>query len=460
MNLEDLKRQAAQALGFDRLNAMQEALTDAAIAGKDLLLLSPTGTGKTVAYLLPIVYFAQAAEASGFRRALVIVPSRELAQQIADVWQRMHTGLRVVGCYGGHDPRIEQQSLAATPAATLIVGTPGRLLDHIRRGHLATGDITHLILDEYDKSLELGFDDDMKAIVASLASVRQRILTSATHAMPVAKYLGIRRFEMLDFLPKASDTATPDAAAPDAAFGGRITLRQVKSPIADKLDTLLRLLCALPDDAQAIVFSNYRESSERIAHFLHDHGIANALYHGGLDQPVRDKALIRFRGGSIRVLVSTDLASRGLDIPDVEHIIHYHLPTSEEAFTHRNGRTARAGSDGTAYLIIGPEEYLPDFLHEEPQYFTLPKQERPFAAPQWATLYVGRGKREKISKGDVLGFFTQNGGVTAAQIGRIDVLEHSAYVAIRRDVAADVAERVRGLKIKGEKTHYLIVTGC
>lgn len=474
MNLRNLKQDAVQAMGFDRLNVMQETLADVAITGKDILLLSPTGTGKTVAFLLPLIWFAQNGNDTGFRQALVLVPSRELAQQIADVFQRLRTGLRAVCCYGGHDYRIEQQALASRPAPALIIGTVGRIKDHIEHGRIMTDSITHLVLDEYDKSLELGFEEDMKAIVGSLPALRQHIMTSATHAMPVAKYLGIQRFEMIDFLPKSpqsenerscatgnrNSSATASPCQERTVAIGKLEIRQVKSPIADKLDTLLRLLCALPQEAQAIVFSNYRESSERISHFLSDQGVANALYHGGLTQDLRDKALIRFRGGSIRVMVSTDLASRGLDIPEVDHIIHYHLPSTEEVFIHRNGRTARAGADGTAYLIVGPDEYLPAFLNREPQFFNLPAHSRPFIAPQWETVYIGRGKREKISKGDILGFFTKNGNIDGNSIGRIDIQDHCAYVAIRKEVVGPVLAKVQGLKIKGEKTHYLIVRGC
>lgn len=461
-------------MGFDRLNVMQETLTDVAVKGKDIVLLSPTGTGKTLAFLLPLIWFAKNGDERGFQQALVLVPSRELAQQIAEVFQRLRTGLRAVCCYGGHDYRIEQQALSALPAPTLIIGTVGRIKDHIEHERIITDSITHLVLDEYDKSLELGFEEDMKAIVGSLSRLQQRILTSATHSMPVAKYLGIQRFEMIDFLPKSSHTEnnltqTTDkkntsvvkrSGQAESITTGKLDIRQVKSPIADKLDTLFRLLCALPQGAQAIVFSNYRESSERISHFLSDQGIANALYHGGLTQDLRDKALIRFRGGSIRVMVSTDLASRGLDIPEVDHIIHYHLPSTEEVFIHRNGRTARAGADGTAYLIVGPEEYLPAFLNREPQFFNLPTHPQPFIAPQWETVYIGRGKREKISKGDILGFFTKNGGIDGSRIGRIDIQDHCAYVAIHKEIAGQVLEKVHGLKIKGEKTHYLIVKGC
>jgi superfamily II DNA/RNA helicase len=426
---------------------MQERMLETAVTGRDVLLLSPTGTGKTVAFLLPMVALEG--------QVMILVPGRELALQIAEVFQKLHTGTRAVCCYGGHDGRIEQQALAAQPTPKLIIGTPGRIKDHIERGNIAPEAITRLVLDEYDKSLELGFEEDMKAIVQRLTGVQQRLLTSATHAVPVAKYLGIQRFEMLDFLPKEQDGS--EAKSTDAA-GGRLELRQVKSPVSDKLETLLRLVCSLPEDAQMIIFSNYRESSERIAHYLTEQGVANALYHGGMPQDLREKALIRFRGGSIRVLVSTDLASRGLDIPEVQHVIHYHLPATEETYTHRNGRTARAGATGTAYLIVGPNEYLPEFIGGEIPFHRLPARMEPFAPSPWETLYIGRGKREKISRGDVLGFLSRVGGVEGSQIGRIDVQEHCAYAAVRRQVAGELVQRLKGQKIKGEKTIYVIVT--
>ena len=467
MNLDNIKQQAIAALGFDRLNTMQEQMLQTAMTGRDVLLLAPTGSGKTVAFLLPV------REAT-----LVVVPSRELAQQIADVSRRLHRGLRCVACYGGHDPRIEQQALAATPRPTIVVGTPGRLKDLAERGALDLAAFRSLVLDEYDKSLELGFEDEMKAIVGRMSGLRQRILTSATHGMLIAPYLGIKTFVTLDYTgttraaapgpatrrrrtdgaagqDEAATKESPDSA-PDPEAAPRIELRQVKSPVRDKLETLHNLLCTLPAEAQAIVFAGYRESSERIAHYLADRGVACALYHGGMEQAQRDKALIRLRGQSIRVLVCTDLGARGLDIPEVGHVIHYHLPADQDACTHRNGRTARAGATGSAYFILGPDELLPAYVAPEPIYFNLRPSQR-FAAAPYATIYIGRGRREKISRGDVLGFVSKQGGIDGADIGRIDVGEHEAYCAVRREVADDVVRRLSGLKIKGEKTHYLIL---
>lgn len=447
-NSIDIRQQALTAMGFGSLNEMQEQMLLRVPEGRDVLLLSPTGSGKTLAFLLPLWMMMEPQQS-----ALIIAPSRELVQQIADVWQRLHTELYCVACYGGHDLRVEQQRLDALHA-NLVVGTPGRLKDHIERGNIEPEKFNYLIIDEFDKSLELGFEEEMHAIIDTLTGLKQRIFTSATHAVPIAPWTGFHDYQQLDF---GADQKEPE----------KLAFYQVKSPIPDKLETLKELLLSLlaakdsEPEAQAIVFANYREAAERIAHYLSEQGIENALYHGGLEQDMRDKSIIRLRGGSIRVLVATDLASRGLDLPEVGHIIHYHFPQSQEAYTHRNGRTARAGAAGAAYVIVGPEEVLPEYFPHKLPYFTLKKHSTlnsPLST-KMVSVYIGRGKKEKISKGDVVGFFTKNGGLKGQDLGRIDVMDHCAYVAIRREVAEAALAKVKGLKIKGEKTIYKIVSG-
>jgi len=447
-NSIDIRQQALTAMGFGSLNEMQEQMLLRVPEGRDVLLLSPTGSGKTLAFLLPLWMMMEPQQS-----ALIIAPSRELVQQIADVWQRLHTELYCVACYGGHDLRVEQQRLEALHA-NLVVGTPGRLKDHIERGNIEPEKFNYLIIDEFDKSLELGFEEEMHAIIDTLKGLKQRIFTSATHAVPIAPWTGFHDYQQLDFGVDQKETE-------------KLAFYQVKSPIPDKLETLKELLLSLltakdsEPEAQAIVFANYREAAERIAHYLSEQGIENALYHGGLEQDMRDKSIIRLRGGSIRVLVATDLASRGLDLPEVGHIIHYHFPQSQEAYTHRNGRTARAGASGAAYVIVGPEEVLPEYFPHKLPYFTLKKLSTlnsPLST-KMITVYIGRGKKEKISKGDVVGFFTKNGGLNGQDLGRIDVMDHCAYVAIRREVAETALAKVKGLKIKGEKTIYKIVSG-
>lgn len=463
MNLEDLKRKAIEAMGFDRLNAMQEKMLETAVSGRNVLLLSPTGSGKTVAFLTPLTAPGEV------KRILTIVPSRELAQQIGEVARKL--GMRMVLCYGGHDARIENQRLAALPDAEsyIIIGTSGRLKDHIERKHIEPSVFTHLVLDEYDKSLELGFEEEIKFIVSRLTSRRQTFLTSATHSMPIAPWLEFKNYDTISGnAGKSGDSNQSEPA------GSGLTLYQVKSPIADKLETLKDLLCALPDQRPVIIFSGFRESSERIAHYLQEQGIQCALYHGGMAQDLRDKAVIRLRSNTVRIMSATDLASRGLDIPEVGHVIHYHLPNDEATFTHRNGRTARMGASGNAYFIVGPNEFLPEFIDNNLPFFTLARRAANLplngenlplkgaggsgSGGSLTLVYIGRGKKEKISKGDILGFFTKNGGITGDKIGRIDIQEHCSYCAIDSSVVEEVLNKVKGLKIKGEKTIYKIVS--
>lgn len=464
MTIDDIRKQILSQMGFAQLNEIQQKILSSAPTRQNVLLLAPTGSGKTIAFLSRVWWMLE----NGEKHALVIAPSRELVQQIAEVWQKMHTGIRCVACYGGHDLRTEQNRLEDLgEERSILVGTPGRLKDHIERENIAVATMDVLVIDEFDKSLELGFEDEMKAIMETLTGLKQRVFTSATHALPIAPWTGFKDYEQIE-----STSVDISAKGQDQDKDGKLDVYQVKSPIPDKLETLRELLLTIAqkdnykERGGIIVFANYREAAERIAHYLSEEGIDSALYHGGLDQEFRDKALIRFRGQSIALLVSTDLASRGLDIPEVAHVIHYHLPQSEEAWTHRNGRTARAGASGSSYIILGPNENLPEFVdtgsHGKLPYYSLDKDTskgRKMIASPNVTVYIGRGKKEKISKGDVVGFFTKNGGLQGSDLGRIDVMEHCAYVAIRREVADAALAKVKGLKIKGEKTHYLIVSG-
>lgn len=424
----DIQKKAVAALGFKELNAMQQDAIQRASTGKDITIVAPTGSGKTVAFLLPLWI------KGGVR--LVLSPTRELAMQTADVWRRLKTGVPCEVLVGGHDLRTEQarlQSISSTEY--LLVATPGRLKDHTERGNVDLAKIQTLVIDEYDKCLELGFEAEMKWLEARMTGVRQRILTSAT--------------------------GTPnDADKPKQTADGVLDLWQVKSPVNDKLHTLKDLLATTlgnDEESQAIVFVNYREAAERVAHWLEAEGLTVALYHGALEQEHREKALIRLRGCSVRVMVSTDLAARGLDIPSVAHIIHYHLPQNEEAWVHRNGRTARAGASGNAYIILGPDEMLPEFVMQKLPFFKVSDSKSGISEAPFVTIYIGRGKKEKISKGDVVGFFTKNSDVKGTDLGRIDIQDHASYVAMRREVADKALAKVKGLKIKGEKTLYLKV---
>ncbi len=425
-------------LGISDLNAMQQDMLQTARKGASVVLLSPTGSGKTLAYLLPLLEKLDTKTDS--LQAVVIVPSRELAMQTADVARRLCSELRVCACYGGR-PAMEEHQQMRGLKPHLVAATPGRLLDHLEKGNIVADDVVSIVIDEFDKSLELGFCEQMHDILSLLPIRAQRILLSATDAEEIPSFVGTTDYVRLDFLDEDGDD--------------RLHLCLVKSPEKDKLQTLYRLLCTLGAQ-KSLVFVGYRESVERVGSFLEKQGLQADIFHGGMEQRDRERALYRFMNGSVGVLVSTDLASRGLDITSVDNIIHYHMPLNEEACTHRNGRTARWDATGSAFFILGPEERLPEYIAEEVETVSLPARVPSPAEPLWVTLYIGKGKKDKLSRGDIVGFLTKQGGLEASQIGRIDVLPHWSYVAVRRTLARELLSRIKGLKIKGLKTIYAL----
>jgi superfamily II DNA/RNA helicase len=346
----------------------------------------------------------------------------------------MGTGFKVTCCYGGHLRETEENNLIEAPA--FIVGTPGRLADHIRRNNIRTDRIRTLVLDEFDKSLELGFQEEMSFIIGSLRSLNKRILTSATAATEIPDFVGLQSAKTLDFL---SGEKTE-----------RLTLQQVFSPDNDKIDTLFRLICRI-GARSAVVFCNHRESVERVSALLKEKGIVNVFYHGALEQPERDSALAKFRNGSSDILVTTDLAARGLDVPNIRYIIHYHLPATQEVFTHRNGRTARMDASGTAILILSPEESLPSHIQEQPETLELPAATTLPAKPKWTTLFISAGKKDKVNKVDVVGFFTNKGQLKKEDIGLIEVKDFFCFVALRKSSVSHTLQLIKNERLKNKK---------
>jgi len=427
--------QALKSLKIENLNPMQEASLRANSQGKDVVLLSPTGSGKTLAFLLPLLL--ELKPENNTIQSLVLVPSRELALQIESVFKSMNTGYKTCCCYGGHPISDEKKSILGNHPA-IIIGTPGRINDHLGKGNFIPDTIHTLVIDEFDKSLEYGFQDEMSEIIAQLPGLKKRILLSATDAEEIPDFTGLNETIKLDFLEPEEQSV-------------RLKLMKVLSPDKDKLETLFRLLCTL-GSSSTIVFCNHRDAVERVSDYLASKGLYNEYFHGGMEQPDRERALYKFRNGSCHVFVSTDLASRGLDIPEIENIIHYHLPINEDAFTHRNGRTARWEAEGTSYIILNEDETLPAYVTEEPETFELSEKVSRPAQPLWVTLYIGKGKKDKVNKIDIVGFLYKKGKLTKDDIGQIDVKEHFAFVAIRRSKLNQTLNLIQGEKIKGTKT--------
>ena len=435
LHLNEYQRQALTKLSIESLTPMQEAALFAAREQSDVILLSPTGTGKTLAYLLPLIERLKQGVAGV--QAMVIVPSRELALQIEGVLKTMNLPWKAMSVYGGRAAMDEHRTMKGLQP-TIIIGTPGRLNDHLTKGNIEASTIQSLVIDEFDKCLELGFQGEMQQVVEKLPAVRNRYLTSATDMDELPAFTGMHRAEKLNYL-SANDNED------------KVETYIVHSESKDKLHTLYKLLCTL-DGGQAIVFCNHRESVDRVATYLREQKVYFEAYHGGMEQEVRERALYKFRCGSSNVLISTDLAARGLDIPEVRHIIHYHLPSNEEGYIHRTGRTARWNAEGSSYLILHGEERVPEYLPENVTDYPLPERVGRPAPPVWTTLYIGKGKKDKVNKVDIAGFLYKKGNLTREDVGPIDVHDYYSYVSVSRGKVRQLLTLISGEKIKGMKT--------
>ena len=430
---------ALSKLGITALNEMQQHTAEAILGSDgDVVLLSPTGTGKTLAYLLPLLQLLD--NGSEQVQALVITPGRELALQSDQVLKSMACGVRSTACYGGRTAMDEHKVLKEV-RPQIVFGTPGRLNDHLDKENISRYGIQYLVIDEFDKCLQMGFHNEMQRLIKALPGLKRRILLSATNAEQIPQFVNMsKKGTLIDFLDDDEQTSE------------RVTLYEVHSPQKDKLDTLRQLLLSFGDES-SIVFLNYRDSVERVNSYLLEQGFVTSCFHGGLEQKQREDALYKFSNGSANVLVSTDLASRGLDIPNIQNIVHYHLPESEDGYIHRVGRTARWDATGRTFFILSSGEHIPDYVNGDiVPYVDMPCQQTEPPLPRMATLYIGKGKKDKISKGDIVGFLCKTGGLQSDEIGRIDVKDRYSYVAVRREKLQQVIRLAQGEKIKGIKT--------
>jgi len=420
-------------LGIEAINEMQIASQESILSDANILLLSPTGSGKTLAFLLPIFEILEP-EIKDVQ-CLILVPSRELGLQIEQVWKKMGTDFKVNVCYGGHSLDTEIKNLSNPPA--VLIGTPGRIADHLERGTFTTISILTLVLDEFDKSLQLGFHEEMSFIINKLTKINKRVLVSATSDIEIPKYTRVTNPTVLDFIPEQSENQ-------------QLSTVIVVSKEKDKINCLFNLICSLKSES-ALIFCNHRDAAERISDTLNEKGIYATYYHGGMDQDERERALIQFRNGSVTYLVTTDLAARGLDIPEMKHVIHYHLPSKEDEFTHRNGRTARMLASGTAYVLIHESEKKLDYIDYSMKVLkvdgatTLPKP------PQFQTIYISGGKKNKLNKIDIVGFFSQKGKLEKGDLGLIEVKDFISFAAVKSKKVPDLLRFIRDEKMKGKK---------
>ena len=441
--LTTFQQDALRKLNIDALNTMQMAALAHCRANSSMVLLSPTGTGKTLAFLLPLL------ERLDQRRtgvqAVIILPSRELARQVFEVWRAMATPFQMTALYGGRPLEQEVASLGGA-STSVIVGTPGRLLDHLNRSSFAVDKCTHLVIDEFDKCLEMGFRDEMSKLIDKLPAVTSRFLLSATDADEIPQFAGTADVEKLDYRGGGEQPAV------------RTSFYTITTTPDKRLEKLFSLLCSFGGEP-AIVFCNFRETVDEVYRYLTKNSLHCVAYNGAMEQKARELALYRFTSGCSNILVSTDLAARGLDIKDVKHVVHYQRALSADIFTHRNGRTARWEADGSVYMIAFENKELPDFVPDGLEEYNLPKRNTLPPAPEWTVLYVGKGKRDKLSRGDLAGFFIKKGGLKPDEVGTILVFQDYSYVAVKMNRMRAVLKAVDGEKIKGVKTLIMPARG-
>ena len=422
-------------LKIKKLNPMQKEAGEAILTHSDVVLLSPTGSGKTLAFLLPIIKCLKSDCVEV--QCMILVPSRELAIQIEQVVRSMGTGFKVNAVYGGRSSGRDKMELQHRPA--ILIGTPGRIASLLRREQFSTEHIRVLILDEFDKSLEVGFTEEMREIIHLIPKIEKRILTSATFAVEIPDYVGMK------------EPITVDHAAEQESL---LQVKQILSPTKDKLDTLFNTLCFVGNQP-GIIFCNYRDSIERISSFLRSHNIDHGCFHGGMEQVDREESLIKFRNGTHQLLIATDLAARGIDIPQIQFILHYHLPNRESEFTHRNGRTARMLKKGTAYVLRWEKEELPSFI-EHTSIETITKALRPERS-LWQTLCITGGRKSKISKGDIVGLFFKKGNISAEQIGLIEIQNNYTFVAVHKTITQHLIKTLDRHRLKKTKIRIRLV---
>lgn len=429
------KQEILSKLGITALNEMQQKAEDAINQSDDIVLISPTGTGKTLAFLLPLIDLLD--PESSEIQLLILTPSRELAIQIEQVIREMGSGYKVNAAYGGRSGSKDRYELKHVPA--ILVGTPGRIADHIRRESISTAEIKYLVLDEFDKSLEVGFENEMQEIVQSLSALEKKVLTSATQKGNIPEFVGMENPKKLVFLKKEGST---------------LEMKLLVSETKDKLDSLGDLLGYL-GDKNGILFCNFKDTIQVVSDFLFRKGVGHECFYGGLEQTDRERALIKFRNGTSRLLVATDLAARGIDVPELDFIIHFELPTRPEEFTHRNGRTARMNQNGTAFVLKNKQEKLPGFIEIDKTLEVEPTNNH--VPTGVCTLFVSGGRKDKISKGDLAGLFFKQGGLKRDELGVIELKQDCAFVSVPEKESERLIEELNNSRLKKKKVRISLL---
>lgn len=429
-------------LAFHHATPVQALSLPAILAGKDLLAQAATGSGKTAAFALGIL---SKLNVKRFRvQSLVLCPTRELAEQVATEIRTLARGIhniKVLTLCGGVPTK--GQTLSLEHGAHIIVGTPGRVLDHLQQQHLQLDELSMLVLDEADRMLEMGFADDMQQIIAATPSQRQQLLFSATFAPAVKK--------LADALLKSPEQVVIDSPAAKASIAQQFYL--LPSP-NDRLSATVRLLLAkMP--TSCVIFANTRKEVQQLTEHLQHAKFSVAALHGDLEQRDREQQLLQFANGSLQLLVATDVAARGLDIEKLDLVINYELAHDTDTHIHRIGRTGRAGEQGVACTLYTEQDgykigLLEDVLAQPITPETLPelRQVAP-PIPAMITLEIDGGKKQKLRPADIVGALTRDEQVAFADIGKIQLQETRAYVAVRRSAFKAALQQLNNSKMKG-----------
>ncbi|MFC5048102.1 DEAD/DEAH box helicase [Aquimarina hainanensis] len=417
-------------LGITQLNPMQEEAKLAISSTASTILLSPTGTGKTIAFLLPVI--GGLTPDNDQIQALILVPSRELAIQIEQVCREMGTGYKVNAIYGGRPIAKDKVELQHLPA--ILIGTPGRIADHLRRQAFTSTHIQTLVLDEFDKALEVGFESEMKEIISLLPALKKRVLTSATHEAQIPSFVGVSDPIYINYLDQKKT---------------QLSIQSVTTSSDKKLDTLRDLIFHI-GNKPGIVFCNFKNTIQEVSTFLTQNHIQHGCFYGGMEQKDRERALIKFRNGTHQILVATDLAARGIDISELQFIIHYQLPLKSQEFIHRNGRTARMHNKGIAYIIDTTDSNLPEFIHNH-KVITIQNNAQPLLPSNWITLFISGGRKDKISKGDIAGLLMKQGGLSKDQVGGIELKQDCAFVAVHPEKNLEFLKKINNTRLKKKK---------